>query len=694
MRGSFVMRLSGLLLFLATVLAPAFSEAQPLRVCVADFANLSDTKEDDWLGPFIADSIGNNLKVLPKIEVVGEKRLRGSPIPSYAADASDPRSSLCTMARMANAGFIVGGNFRNEGEKLFVRVYFFLVREEKQIGGTSFVSAIPELYSRLDDLSVSLAWSLDVGYSDEQFTRMRMIPTASLEAMTSYGKALAMPSTSEERGVFLLKAISEDPTYTDALSKLGIYYYETEKFVEACETLERLAEMQPDYPHVYYNLGLVLRPTKQYAKAVDMYRIALSMEPEDSDAWNNLGVTCYLMGMHEDAVEAFRRAIEINPDDLNPQTNLRTVSRGDIEDSPEELHFTSAVDVLKQHIEAGAALYTAGDWWRAIEEFGKALEIQPDNFKAHNNIALAYMKIGETGKAREHLERALEVDPTAIDVRENLARLDHEATPSEISSGMHTTARHLERAQALCTAGRIYLSRRAYEEAADAFARALDVSPDDVDALNGLGIAYIALGEYGKAREQFARTLSLEPENAIAEEKLADVEFILAATEGRPRHEQPFQLSLSPGVEARARCVQAKDLFDAGRYEEAVSEYLRALDFAPTSVEILNDLGNTYLILQRYEQAEAVLKKAHQLDPDNELVSHNLDALAVALGDEKSDEMERLEMVPKSRDTGIEKEAGTEPAISLSAGAEAGSSVRGETSAASGSAEPKSLPRR
>jgi tetratricopeptide (TPR) repeat protein len=324
----------------------------------------------------------------------------------------------------------------------------------------------------------------------------------------------------------------------------------------------------------------------------------------------------------------------------------------------------SSLDMLKEHIEVGAALYATGAYWRAIEQFEAALKMQPDNFNANNNIALAYMKIGETERARDHFERALQADPTAIDVSENLAELRKAGAATHGVQQIDTdSAQPLQHSLSLCALGKVYLSRNAYSQALDAFSQALDASPDDVDALNGLGTAYLARGEFEKAQAQFMKVLSLNPENETAKQKVADIEFILAALKEESKGQQSFQISLDSQIEARARYVRANELYEEGKYEEAAGEYLRACDLAPTSVEILNNLGTTYYALQRYEEAKAVLKKAHQLDPDSALINSNLGALTMALQAEKPAQMKQLEMVPESSEPRERTEAETEPTI-------------------------------
>lgn len=624
-------RLSVALLSLLFLFRPGLGFAEPVRICVGEFLG-TNAETRDWIGRVIADSLAGNLKVHPDMRVLmaGQEGGAGECLPDGESDC-------------ARASYGIGGEFREEGEKLFVTVSFVKTEDGEAIGGASILCSLDDLHVNLDDLAVSLATSLGINFSEEDITRLSAIPTDSVSAMALYGRALAFSPTSDEYGALLREALSIDPEYTDALSKLGIHYFKTGKLARASETLERLAGAAPGYPHVHYNLGLAYGARRLYSKAIDMYHEALRIEPNDSDAWNNLGITLYYTGMNEEALEAFKRAVEVNPHDTIAQANLRII-QAKHHSGAGQPHSTQSTGKLKEYIESGATLYASGQYWSAIEQFKRALELQPNNFKANNNIALAYAKIGETEEARKHFKNALKVDPTALDVSENLARLDAAFLPPDAPFEGASVSVTDGSARALRATGDIYIARREYHQAAEAYQRALAISPGDTDAMIGLGAAYFALGDYQSAGEQFQQALTCEPENELAQKKLEDVRFVLAAGEHEAGVPKAYSINVSSQTEARARFIEANQLFEAGKYPEALAEYLRALDLEPTSVEILNNLGNTYYRLGRYDEAKTVLSKASQLDPENEMVRGNLEALVMTEDAQRTGEMKALEV--------------------------------------------------
>jgi cytochrome c-type biogenesis protein CcmH/NrfG len=64
--------------------------------------------------------------------------------------------------------------------------------------------------------------------------------------------------------------------------------------------------------------------------------------------------------------------------------------------------------------------------------------------------------------------------------------------------------------------------------------------------------------------------------------------------------------------------------FDAGRYQEAVEAYLRALNIDPKNADVRNDLGIMYRELGQYDKAIDALRQAALDDPFNPRSRYNL----------------------------------------------------------------------
>ncbi len=73
----------------------------------------------------------------------------------------------------------------------------------------------------------------------------------------------------------------------------------------------------------------------------------------------------------------------------------------------------------KKEIEFGIAAARQGLWREAIYRWEKAVELDPDNASARNNLAVAYEQAGEFELADKEYQRALELDGDNAYIRQN-----------------------------------------------------------------------------------------------------------------------------------------------------------------------------------------------------------------------------------------------------------------------------------
>ena len=70
----------------------------------------------------------------------------------------------------------------------------------------------------------------------------------------------------------------------------------------------------------------------------------------------------------------------------------------------------------------GAEVARQGHWREAAFRFEKAIALQPNNARAHNDLAVALEATGDFARALEEYKKALELDPHDNYIRRNYAR--------------------------------------------------------------------------------------------------------------------------------------------------------------------------------------------------------------------------------------------------------------------------------
>jgi len=148
-------------------------------------------------------------------------------------------------------------------------------------------------------------------------------------------------------------------------------------------------------------------------------------------------------------------------------------------------------NLLSEHLAKGNEFCAAGEYQEAIESFNEALEIDPNNVNALEQIRFALEKLGAYQLAADMHGAIIE----ALGYEWEMAiKLGKFFEMPRIFSGKKRT---------LNNTGILLFKSGKYQEAIVVFNMALEGDPEHVDALIGKGITLIRLEKYQEAIEIF-----------------------------------------------------------------------------------------------------------------------------------------------------------------------------------------------
>jgi len=136
------------------------------------------------------------------------------------------------------------------------------------------------------------------------------------------------------------------------------------------------------------------------------------------------------------------------------------------------------------HFNRGIFFNSIGLYKIAIEEYAKAIELNPDISFIHTNLGTTYYKMGMKKEAVEEFE-------TAINLQHN-------------------------NSYAYFNLGAIYVNDGSYEEAIGYFKKALMINPKYTQVFFNLGLAYFKIGRYDKSIDYLKKALKCNPDNIYA----------------------------------------------------------------------------------------------------------------------------------------------------------------------------------
>jgi Flp pilus assembly protein TadD len=168
-------------------------------------------------------------------------------------------------------------------------------------------------------------------------------------------------------------------------------------------------------------------------------------------------------------------------------------------------------NIFAAHNNLAVILRKRGDLEQAVAHYNKALQLEPDYTKTRLNIARALIELGKTGIAIEHLKEALKREPSLIRAKQLLGQALAEA--GDLDGAARCYAQLLRtrpnHAGAHNNLAIILMRQGKIDEAIRHFSEVVRIRPDDAMALFSLGKALAKQGQTSLAIEHYRRALSL-----------------------------------------------------------------------------------------------------------------------------------------------------------------------------------------
>jgi cytochrome c-type biogenesis protein CcmH/NrfG len=311
-----------------------------------------------------------------------------------------------------------------------------------------------------------------------------------------------------------------------------------------------------------------IRVAQQYLRqqrpdlAIPELQKAVALEPQNVDARGNLGVLLFFRGDYAGAVPELRVAVKLRPG-LWKQQGLLVLAEehtGEIQAGRADLetalpHLTEP----KFKAEVGNALVTSytstGDTERAAAVVSQLLADQPTNtellytsYRLYSDLAdkaLLTMALTDPDGARMHemmgrelarhgdeaqaivnLREALKINPhlpgAHFELGELLYNSSNEQLQAEAAPELQAAlADNPNDEKAHLLMGEAAAKRGDTKSAFSEDTRAVELQPDDVDALVDLGKVLMTMNEDAKAQEMFERAAKADPSNTVARYRLS-----------------------------------------------------------------------------------------------------------------------------------------------------------------------------
>lgn len=182
--------------------------------------------------------------------------------------------------------------------------------------------------------------------------------------------------------------IKSRPDFTDAYSDLAQIYNSRGLREDALAVMETAYRNNQENYGILLDYGILLVKTGHVDKGIEFLQKALGIIDNDPDAWIQLAVAYTEKGEHQTALEHYKQALALDSTNALIHDNLGV------------LHFSL-------FLKTG----NAADRAAALENFQKAVELDPELASAYNGLGGVYKAAGRIDSAIEAWEKSLALDP-------------------------------------------------------------------------------------------------------------------------------------------------------------------------------------------------------------------------------------------------------------------------------------------
>ena len=256
------------------------------------------------------------------------------------------------------------------------------------------------------------------------------------------------------------------------------------------------------------------------------------------------------------------------------------------------------------HYQTGLALLLRTDQKgsidRALEEFQKAITVDPEFAPAYAGLADAYVSKNSNSPDPQWLRLAREAAAQAVKLTPELALVHVAFAKPAIASGDFNVAekelvRALEidpkSADAHRAMGNLHAARRATADAEREFRAAMQLAPLDWRSAFDLGVLYYRNDRYGDAASVWQAAAAKQPDNELLHRNLGAA-FHMMGRDDEAAAELQKALEIIPAAATYNNLGTIR--FFQGRYADAVPAFEKAVNSAANSYRFWGNLGDAY----------------------------------------------------------------------------------------------------
>ncbi len=326
-------------------------------------------------------------------------------------------------------------------------------------------------------------------------------------------------------------------------------------------------------------------------------------EPSTVEDHYKLGLSYLSQNMPQLAIQQFEKALKLNPSHSESMLGLAISSMW------------------------------LGDNKSANQYINNAIQLDPKDPKLYNAAGIIRMStatnINQLEEAVSKFKEAIALEPKSITPRMNLATLYMSMKRPKEAVEEYKKIINIQPNNLLARAGLVtaYLHNNQTENAKAEAYKIAEIAPNDPIAHNALGELYLQDGQLDKAMERFQKAVNLQPNFADGYKNIGHVYFFKGSIDSAiEQYNKALKIKSNDG-EAYAALGNA--YVKKGMIKNAEEQYQNSVKFLPAStlisVPVYNNLAYIYTEQdKKLDEALLYAQRAKQLAPDHPDVNDTL----------------------------------------------------------------------
>ena len=429
--------------FTSADIEPRVDPVDPASVAVLPFINMSDDPENEYFSHGLSEELINALAKVPGLYVASRTS-------SFIFDGQteDPRS----IARKLRVATILEGSVRKQGNRVRVTAQLIDGQNNYHLWTETYETRLDDAFEIQESIALAVTRQLVGVLQPNVATMIASSRAATADAYDfylrglSYLRAPPTEATLENARSLFRRALEQDRNYAQAyagLCEAALAQYELQNapaLIDAAESeCVRANRLNERMREVRHALGVLYRYKGEYEESARIFRELLDDQPT-ADAWVGLGETNAAAGSFDAAEVAFRTAVAREPGNWRNRMAFA-----------EFLYWRSRYD-------------------EAVESLHRVIELSPDNARAYLLIGASQDYLGNEEASLNATLKSIELSPTRGAYRD---------------------------------LGLTYYYAHDFEQAADAFEKAVELGPEDHWSWGSLAHTYYLLGHFDAAQTAY-----------------------------------------------------------------------------------------------------------------------------------------------------------------------------------------------